>query len=277
MLGGIRHLTQYFNVSLAQTISMLLLLAVTSLVIPSAAHLMTDTSTQGLLAQSRSISVVILISYGLWLLFTLSIHRKQFNAPTMKSIKRVSGRIQEDAAARGIAAIGTGTAATSGGGVRSENLLYSVEEEEEEEGSEMPWWSLCGAIVGLVIAVVLVAFHTDFATDDVQSILQRRKVSQTFLSLIILPMLSIDPVATDLALQDKMNISISLTLERCMQTGLLLVPLTVLLAWCMGVDKMNLDFDDFVVASLFAAIVIVSYVVQEDQSNWQVIPQRFPP
>lgn len=53
-----------------------------------------------------------------------------------------------------------------------------------------------------------------------------------------------------------------------MQTCLLLVPLTVLLAWCMEIDEMKLEFDSFVIASLFASIVIVSYVVQEGQSNW---------
>jgi Ca2+:H+ antiporter len=69
-------------------------------------------------------------------------------------------------------------------------------------------------------------------------------------------------------MQDRMNMSISLALERCMQTCLLLVPLTVLLAWCMGVDDMNLEFDGFSVATLFASIIIVTYVVQEGKSNW---------
>ena len=54
---------QYFSVSLAQMISMLLLLAVASLVILSTAHLMTDTTSEGILAQSRGISIVILVSY----------------------------------------------------------------------------------------------------------------------------------------------------------------------------------------------------------------------
>jgi Ca2+:H+ antiporter len=271
LLGGVGHITQYFNVSLAQTISMFLLLAVTSLVIPSAAHMMTDTSTQGILAQSRGISVVILVSYALWLLFTLSTHRKQFDAPSMKAIKRESDKV-EGAAERGVAAIGAGTAAASGGGINMKNLLHQPDEEEEEEEEEemfeTPRLSVTGASITLIISVVLVAFNTEFATDSIQGILQRRHVSQTFLSLIILPILSIDPLAIEVAIQDTMNISISLTLERCMQTCLLLVPLTVLLAWCMGIDEMNLEFDGFVVASLFASIVIVSYVVQEGQSNW---------
>jgi Ca2+:H+ antiporter len=114
---------------------------------------------------------------------------------------------------------------------------------------------------------VLVAFNTQFATDSIQGLLQRRKVSQRLLSLMILPLLSTHPMAINMAMQDKMNMSISLALERSMQTCLLLVPLAVPVAWCMGVDDMNLEFDGFSVATLFTSIVIVTYVVQEKKSN----------
>lgn len=268
-LGGLHRITQYFNVTLAQTISMFLLLAVTSLVIPSVAHLVTETSAPGILAQSRGISVVILISYVLWLVFTLSTHKEQFNVPSMKAAKRAISRKGVDAS-RGLAAIGAHTAATSGGGVNVKNLVHqdSDSDEEDEDDFEAPSLSCTGAVMTLVVSVVLVAFNTEFATGSIQALLQRRKVSQTFLSLIILPLLNTDPMAVDMAMRDKMNMSISLALERCMQTCLLVVPLTVLLAWCMGVNEMNLEFDGFAIATLFASIVIVTYVVQEGQSNW---------
>lgn len=53
-----------------------------------------------------------------------------------------------------------------------------------------------------------------------------------------------------------------------MQTSLLVVPLIVLLAWCMGINDMTLEFDGFSTASLFASNLIVSYVVQAGKSNW---------
>jgi Ca2+:H+ antiporter len=269
LLGGWKRLEQYFNVSLAQMISMLLLLAVSSLIIPSGAHLMTNTTAEGILAESRGISVVILISYVLWLFFTLSTHRVMFSAPAMKAQERPHRPIEKGEAFRGLAAIGAGNAAASGGRVHTSRILVNPGEELEE--FETPSLSLTGAIVALVFSVVLLAFNTQFATDSIQAILQRRKVSQTFLSLIILPILSNDPMAINMAIQDKMDMSISLALERCMQTCLLVVPLTVLLAWCMGVNDMNLDFDGFSIATLFVSIIIVTYVVQEGKSNWYVL------
>ncbi|KAH6143176.1 hypothetical protein HBI64_013270 [Parastagonospora nodorum] len=270
LLGGIYRMEQFFNVTVAQMVSMLLLLAVASLIIPSAARLLTNTTPEGVLAQSRGISVVVLISYLLWLLFTLKSHRSQFEAPSQKVAKRPSRRLPEGAASRSIVAVGAGTAAASGGSVNFRSVFAAVEgdNDSDEEPFEECSLSLPGAIVTLIVSVVLVAFNTQFATDSIQALLQRRKVSQTFLSLIILPLLSNDPMAVNMAMQDKMDISLSLALERCMQTCLMVVPLTVLLAWCMGVNEMDLDFDGFSIATLFVSIIIVTYVVQEGKSNW---------
>ncbi|KAF2024657.1 hypothetical protein EK21DRAFT_104520 [Setomelanomma holmii] len=228
LLGGLNRLEQYFSVSLAQMISMLLLLAVMSLIIPSAAHLLTDTTAEGILAQSRGISVVILVSYALWLRFTLFTHRVLFDEPTRKAPRLLSAKRKEGEAMRGIASIGAGTAAAAGGGVNAKSLFKNSDEdmEDDEEFFETCELSLTGALITLIVSVVLIAFNTQFATDSIQSILQRRK------------------------------------------TCLMLVPLTVLLAWCMGVNEMDVEFDGFSIATLFASIIIVTYVVQEGKSNW---------
>jgi Ca2+:H+ antiporter len=48
--GGCKYQEQFFNLALAQMISMFLLLAVSSLTIPSASHLLTNTNAEGILA-----------------------------------------------------------------------------------------------------------------------------------------------------------------------------------------------------------------------------------
>lgn len=256
LLGGIQRYEQYFNVPIARTISMLLLLATTSLVIPTAAHMMTNTKPEGILAQSRGTSVVILISYVLWLIFSLKSHRALFGAPSQKAKKRRWWRIS----------------GASGGQVQVHEIVkFDYKEDENEEDIRECALSLAGALISLVISVVLVAFNTQFATDSIQALLLQHKISQTFLGLVILPLISNDTTAITVATKDKMDISIALTLERCMQTSLLIVPLTVLLGWILGVDDMTLEFDGFSIAALFASIVIVSYVVQEGKSNWYVI------
>jgi len=48
----------------------------------------------------------------------------------------------------------------------------------------------------------------------------------------------------------------------------MVVPLIIFAAWGMRVEEMTLKFDSFSVAGLFAAIIIVTYVVQQGKSNW---------
>ncbi|KAJ4382220.1 hypothetical protein N0V86_002553 [Didymella sp. IMI 355093] len=212
-----------------------------------------------------------MVSYILWLVFQLKTHRWLFGAPSQKVPKRRSTEKGEGSAVRGIAAIGAGAAAASGGRVNLNNLLQKTrdsEDEDDEDEFQTPSLSMLSAMVVLIISVVLVAFNTEFATNSIQALLQRHNVSKTFLSLIILPILSNDPIAIKMAMLDKMDISISLTLERCMQTALMVVPLSVLLAWAMGISEMDLKFDGFPITALFASVVIVTYVVQEGKSNW---------
>ncbi|ORX96591.1 hypothetical protein BCR34DRAFT_607578 [Clohesyomyces aquaticus] len=273
-LGGLGRLEQYFDPAIAQTIGMLLLLAVLSVVVPTTAHLMTDTTPEGILGQSRGTAVVILVSYGLYVLFQYVTNRAlyEIGQPKVRKAKpRPKTEIEDGALFMGMAAIGAGTAAAAGGNIHSTQLVKAIkEDEDEDEGadSQEPRISLSVGIILLIISVVLLAFNSQFATDNLQGLLEHTGLSQTFVGLVIIPILSNDPQSIKAAMLDKMDMSIALTLERCMQTALMVVPCIVLVAWGMRIDDMTLEFDAFTTAALFASIIIVTYVVQEGKSNW---------
>lgn len=69
-------------------------------------------------------------------------------------------------------------------------------------------------------------------------------------------------------IHDKMDVAVSLTLTGCSQVALLVVLFTVLLGWCIRVESMSLEFDAFPTVSLFIAMILLGYVVQEGKSNW---------
>jgi Ca2+:H+ antiporter len=98
--------------------------------------------------------------------------------------------------------------------------------------------------------------------------MEQHSVTNSFMGIVILPLFSNDPTTIAIAYVDKMDISIALTLERCMQTALMIVPLVVLVAWCMGIDAMSMKFNSFSVASLFVSIIIVTHVVQGGRCKW---------
>ena len=263
LLGGINRLEQYFNAAVGQTISMLLLLAVSSLVIPTASQLITKASPNDILSQSRGTSVIILISYGLWLFFQLKTNTSMFDEPPRPAPKARSRGIAKGETSKSLAHIGMPAMAISVGGVDFEDAVRTGQEDENKE----PQLAFVTGILVVLLSTVLIAFNTQFATDSIQNLLTVAGLSSNFIGIVVLPSLSCDPTSVVVAIRDKMDLSITLTLERCMQTSLMVVPLTVLLAWCMGI-QLSLDFDGFLIAGLFTSIIIVTYVVQEGRSNW---------
>jgi Ca2+:H+ antiporter len=93
-------------------------------------------------------------------------------------------------------------------------------------------------------------------------------LSTSFIGLVIMPIVGIDGLAITTAMKDKMDLSLALTLGRCMQLALMVIPLIVLLGWMMGIDEMTMQFDTFPVLVLFASTVVVTFVIQDGRSNW---------
>lgn len=261
--GGIGRLEQFFNVALARTISMLLLLAVLALVIPTASHMLTNTSPHDIMIQSRGTSVVIMLSYALWLFFQLKTNRSMFDVPPASSARTKGDLTDEDK--KGLGSKGDQKAENSGEPDKPEKP------EEEENESQLGFYV---AIATIAICATLLGFNIEFATNSIQGLTQEAGLSQGFVGMIILPFLSNDYTSIFVALKDKMDMSLTLTLERCMQTALMVVPLTILIAWGMRIDNMTLEFDAFSTAALFASIILVTYVMLEGKSNWLVKPQK---
>ena len=263
-LGSYRRREQYFNAAVAQIMGMFLLLAVLSLTIPTVSQLWGHSSLAGIRGQSRGTAVVIIVSYAMWLFFQLRTHKEMFQEPIKKSPKKKSDKEEKADAEKALLNMGLGARIPLG--ARPAKNGY----QEEDEVEDIPQLSRLGALLAILVFTTILAFNTQFATDSIQGLMTKHGVSASFMGIVVLPILSNDPYSIDSAIRDKMDISLALTLERCMQTALMVVPLIVLIAWGMGVEDMTLDFDGFSVAALFASIVIVTYVVQEGRSNWWV-------
>ena len=169
LLRGYGRPEQYFNAWHAQTLSMFLLLAVLSLMIPTVSKLWGRTTTEGILAQSRGTAVVIMFSYGLWLFFQLETKRAMFDEPSKKSPKTAHGRREKGDTLRGIATIGAGAgAAAVGGSINRDYLIHERDDDEEEDPPEL---SRLGALIAVVVFTALLALNTQFATDSIQGLM----------------------------------------------------------------------------------------------------------
>ena len=254
-VGGLHRFQQYFSVRIAQLLGSLLLLAAMSILVPTISPLFFNSSREGKSRQAHGTAIMLLLSYCFWLYFQLRTHTEFFREPSEHEPKSGTTR-------KAFGVMGAKAAGTAGGAVIEENMV-----EEEEEQPQLTIWTAMGTIV---ISTVLIAFNTQFATESINGLLNQAGLTPTFVGLIILPLLSNDPTTLVDAYKDKMDLSLELTIGKCMQTALMVVPLVVIIGWGMGVEDMTLQFNGFEVASLFASILIVNHIVQDGQSTWCV-------
>lgn len=257
--GGLKRTEQFFNLTVAQTASSLLALAIGSLIIPTA-YQKFAANDNGVTPASRGTAVILLFVYGCYLLFQLRTHIDMYNEPSQKSPKKPSGKKDAGDALKGLATIGAGTgAAMAGGRINQENL---VQEEPEEE--ETPQLTIIGALVTLAISTVFIALCAEFMVSSINAV--GKHVSQEFIGLILLPIVgnaAEHATAVTVAIKDKMDLSIGVAVGSSLQIALLVLPLMVCLNWWgVGNATLNLAFDGFQVCVLFIAIIVVNYVIQ---------------
>jgi Ca2+:H+ antiporter len=197
-----------------------------------------------------------------------------YNEPSQKVAKRKSKRKNEGDANRGIAAIGAGTAAASGGGVNVKSLFKNPDEDhednQEEDEFETPSLTVVGALVTLAISTTLVAFCSEFMVDSINGLTATGHISTTFVGLILLPIVgnaAEHATAVTVAIKDKMDLAIGVAVGSSMQIALLVFPLIVILGWILGKDCMTLYFDTFQIATLFVSVLLVNYLIQDGKSR----------
>ena len=253
--GGIKWAEQQFDSNIAKHMGSQLLLAATSLIIPTASHFLITTTQRDVILQSRGTGVVLLLSYGLLLLFQLYTNTASFHKRSQKAQKR---RLDRGETLKAIAALGAKSAAT---GINESNVIDDV---------DIPHLSFWVAISTIVVSTVFIAFNTQFATDSINGLLSEAGLSATFVGLVILPLLSNDPTTVVLVYKDDIDLSLAMTMGKCIQTALMVIPLIVMIAWGMNIDDMTLVFNAFEVLALFASVLIVNYIMQDGQSTWYI-------
>ena len=275
--GGVNRVEQAFNMTVAQTASSLLFLAVSSLIIPTAFEAWAKTgsdntssttaattdSTQspkpGVAALSRGTAILLLIVYACYLFFQLKSHAEMYKKLGDKSETRdVSTKFKNAVIPEKLRR-------------RTPQELEAATPEPVEEKPQEPQLSLWVAVFTLAVSTVLVALNAEYLVDSINSITCGGGISKSFVGLILLPIVgnaAEHATAVTVAIKDKMDLAIAVAVGSSMQIALLVLPLVVVLGWIIGKDDMTLYFDEFQIAVLFVAVLLVNYLIQDGKSNW---------
>ena len=276
-LGGFNRVGQYYNYDTAHEIANLLLLSVICLTIPAACAawaggnnpgLSPASIQRGILDLSRGTSVILLFVYAAFLLFSLKTHASVFNLPSRQSQKRASMKLfATDKKLQGDRLIIIRRRGTES---LAEPSSEQNEEENKKDGGEakQAWLSKWQALIVMLITTVILAFNLKFATDSLEGLMQNAGLGQTFIGMILLPLLGNDITPLAAALNDNMDLCISTTLGKCLQNSIVVVPMMVILGWIMDIDAMSLEFDGFEVALLFILMISIISIIKGGQSNW---------
>lgn len=277
--GGVRRTEQFYNTTTAHVSSNLLSLSATSLLIPTASKLLGQTSDDNLAKQSRGASVILIVVYFLFLVYQFKTHRKVFSEESQK-VPKTPRRQRSRSRSRSLVsnfrvpmtsrrqskssiapvALGSET-------IEEEHMTTSNDEKDTAK-NDGPQLYLPVAVLLFLGSNVAQFFLVDYVVNSINAIAITAQLSRTFIGLILLPVPNCDPYAIYLATKDEVDQVITCTIGKCIQTALCITPFITLLAWWLGIQGVTLVFDGFEIVSLFAAILLLNFVVSPGKDHW---------
>ncbi|KID98952.1 calcium/proton exchanger, partial [Metarhizium majus ARSEF 297] len=273
---------QNLNRTAAHMASNLLSLSATSLLIPTASHLLNQAEGRDLLRQSRGVSIVLLVVYACFVICEHWTHweifsREVADVPTRPfpfnpiSYYRSSRTLAHNdtateakeegpvrAAAAGQSRSASPSSQAHGGGGGGE----SVPDEDE------PRLHLVTAILLLAGSTVLLYYHIDYSVQSIEALTKAIHLSKTFVGLVLFPLANVDYHPIMLAINGKLGQTVTQTVGKSIQTALLVMPCIVLVAWIWGLGEVTLVFNGFEVVSLFASVLLLNVLMVDAKLHW---------
>ncbi len=142
----------------------------------------------------------------------------------------------------------------------------------EETGHETApqRWSLKTGIIVLVISTAGVAFLSEVLVGSVEPVVSTLGLSQFFIGLIFIPIIgnvAEHIVAVQVALKNKMTLSVEIAIASSLQIALFVAPLLVFISLGFG-HPLTLVFNPLELIALIAGVLIAALVSADGESNW---------
>jgi Ca2+:H+ antiporter len=133
-----------------------------------------------------------------------------------------------------------------------------------------PHWSTSRALLIMVAAVAGLAVMSEFLVGSLDAVTEAFGLSEFFVGIIVVPLIgnvAEHLVAVQVALKNKMDLSLSIALGSSLQIALFVAPVLVFVSLAMG-NPLTLEFNDYEVIALFAASLVGAFVALDGRSNW---------
>ncbi|ERN41466.1 calcium/proton exchanger (cax) [Rubidibacter lacunae KORDI 51-2] len=228
LLGGIRFKEQVFQPEIARVNASAMNLAVIAILLPTALNLNSSGISELRLQRlSVAVSVVAIVVYGLTLFFSMKTHAYLHDV----------GKAQVDPEG----------------------------DREPPEDVNLTLW-----IVVLLVVTVVVGVESEFLVTSLEEATATLGLSALFTGVILLPIIgnSAEHVtAVTVAMKNKMDLSVSVTVGSTLQIALFVGPILVIVGWIIG-QPMDLNFSPFELVAVAVAVLIANSISSDGKSNW---------
>lgn len=156
-------------------------------------------------------------------------------------------------------------------------LVYSLRVTDKESalthaGSEAtaPHWSVRTSAIVLALATLAVVFSSEILVHSVEEVTETLGLSEFFLGIILIPIIgnvAEHLVAVEVAIKNKMDLSLEIALGSSLQIALFVAPVLVFVAPLFG-EYLNLVFNQFELLAMVAAVIIAALVSSDGETNW---------
>ncbi|HEX3053315.1 MAG TPA: calcium/proton exchanger [Aggregatilineaceae bacterium] len=131
-------------------------------------------------------------------------------------------------------------------------------------------WPVSLAVGVLAFATIGIVFMSEFLVSTVEPVVEELGWSELFVGVIIVPIIgnvAEHLVAVQMALKNRMELSMSIALGSSLQIALFVAPVLVFISLLFA-DKLVLAFTLPEVIALAAASYVAALVAQDGESNW---------
>ncbi|CAL9050005.1 unnamed protein product [Musa banksii] len=180
------------------------------------------------LALSRACSVVMLLAYVAYLFFQLKTHRQLFESKE------------------------------------------GDEDHDDGVSEDEPVIGFPCAVAWLVGMTTVIAALSEYVVGTIEAASDSWGISVSFISIILLPIVgnaAEHAGAIIFAFKNKLDITLGVSLGSATQISMFVVPLSVLVAWIMGIE-MDLDLKLLETGSLIMAILVIAFTLQDGTAHY---------
>jgi Ca2+:H+ antiporter len=232
LLGGLRYKEQDFQPVIARVNASSMNLAVIAILVPTAVDATSTGIGEATLQKlSVAVAIVLILVYGLTLLFSMKTHSYLFDV----------------------------------GVAEMEGEESNVAKEDTEEKPNLTLW-----ISVLLGVTLLVAGESELLVETLEEATAQLGLSTLFTGVILLPVIgnaAEHATAVTVAMKNKMDLSVSVAVGSSLQIALFVAPVLVLAGWFMG-QPMDLDFNPFELVAVAVSVLIANSISSDGNSNW---------